>query len=263
VTFESSIDEDKNKIPFSAEVLGDDDRILVNDPSIYPWCCICWLTFNNGQDRGTGSLIGKRVVLTAGHNLHEYDKTNGDIQLNSIEVIPGGYTQPFGSCSSNEFWIDPRWEQSVQTIRENGGEDVEPSLHYYDYALIILPDNAPFINNNLGSFGLANFNSVQEIKDYDLCLAGCPYDKSPQGSIWYDEGAKIDEKMTEQDQHLIYYTLDTKPGESGSPVFYKKSPNEAIILGVHTRYDGTNRNYGTRMTKEITDKIIEIINQYG
>ena len=69
----------------------------------YPWKCICWIisTFPNQElkESGTGTLVGKRLVLTAGHVLYKQQKHFAT----SVEVIPVGAARPFGSCVCGEL----------------------------------------------------------------------------------------------------------------------------------------------------------------
>jgi V8-like Glu-specific endopeptidase len=275
-TEEKTLKDDNDKLPFeiNAAVVGPDDRKPVTNTRIYPWRCICWLRFNDGRE-GTGSLVtkpgGRRpVVLTAAHLFYDYNMENKslyDYRGQNIEIIPGGSSGSYGSCLSNQFWIDERHIQNVQKRSETGKTD--PFLYYNDYALIILPEDASFIKANIGSFGLAASDSIQDIMGLSPCLAGYAGDKG--NSLWYEEGMaerKIDKEKSDKDQHLIYYTLDANEGDSGSPLFYPTAPTPGqwcYIIGVHTVgwYDKTGKvgqyNTATRITRDIKSKIYSII----
>lgn len=89
---DSSIDEISGYNPEAGisptYVIGDDEREIVQNTSIYPYKCIGRLVtlYENGEvSHSTAFLIGKNVALTAGHCLQSKD--NGKAVL--IQFYPG------------------------------------------------------------------------------------------------------------------------------------------------------------------------------
>ena len=72
-----------------AQVVGPDDRVVVGNTAVFPWSTHCklYMTFPNGDTMiGSGTLIGPRTVITAGHCVYSHDKGGWATE---IEVIPG------------------------------------------------------------------------------------------------------------------------------------------------------------------------------
>lgn len=83
-----------------ASVIGSDERERIGNTTALPWSAQCKLimTYPNGkQFIGSGSLIGAKYVLTAGHCVFSHDDGGW---ARAIEVIPGldGTYKPFGSA---------------------------------------------------------------------------------------------------------------------------------------------------------------------
>jgi len=66
-------------------------------------------------------------------------------------------------------------------------------------------------------------------------------------------GGKID---TSSKTLLVYNTIDTSPGQSGSPIISKKLK----IIGIHTT-GGGGYNWGTKFTIEILQWVAQIIDE--
>ncbi len=79
-----------------------DDRLQVTNTAVQPWNINCQLVITFQDDTqavGTGWFYGPRLVVTAGHCVHE---GAGGNYFKSVEVIPGmnGAVRPFGSMHS-------------------------------------------------------------------------------------------------------------------------------------------------------------------
>jgi V8-like Glu-specific endopeptidase len=209
------------------DVCGQDDRAEVLNTNVAPWRWICQLLmkFPNGNFIGTGWLIGPRTVMTAGHCL--YDSRRGGGWAQSIEVIPGmlrGQAKPYGSQLSTDLRTIDKWVN---------GESEE-----YDYGAIILPNNQ--FGNTLGYFGFTNLSNEQ-LQDLLVNNSGYPGDK-PFGTQWYNGG-----RITEIKQNKLHYMLDSKGGQSGSPI-WRNQNNQRLAIGVHA-YGGCP-NSATRINRE-------------
>ncbi|CAM3521636.1 Extracellular metalloprotease precursor [Vibrio aerogenes CECT 7868] len=161
----------------------------------------------------TGTLIGDKYVLTAGHCV-----SNGAgswYRELGFSAGQNGSAKPWGTSS---------WKTAVTTSAwlNNGNSN-------YDYALIVL-DEAP--NGGHASWGIYSGGTH--------AVTGYPGDK-PFGTMWTDSGT-----TSAISDYRICYTLDTAGGESGSAI----RDNSNVVRGIHTT-GSSSRNCGTRLTSTV------------
>jgi len=211
-----------------------DQRQQVGNLTDYPWRCIASLriTANDGSSWiGTGWLVNRRVLLTAGHCVYMADQGGW---VKQIEVIPGRNADnfPYGSCIATAF-------RSVQGWTTDRNRD-------YDYGAILLPDNCAY-GDQLGWFGY-QVRDDDNLKTLTINISGYPGDK-PDGTQWYESGAVKNVANFE-----FEYDIDTTGGQSGSPVWISQDDGSRYGVGVHTN-GAANGNSATRITQEVCDNV--------
>ena len=207
-----------------------DDRIQRTDTSAFPWSANCQLviTMSNGQQAiGTGWFYGPKLVVTAGHCVHEGEGGN---HFSSIEVIPGmsGTNEPFGSKSSGKLRASAQWKSSGSMA--------------HDYGAIILSEGFQLPDGKKPGVFSAVALSDAALTSLAIRISGYPGDK-PFGTQWFDSGSV----MTVNPQRL-HYTIDTFGGHSGSAVI-RMNNNQPEAVGIHN-YGGCP-NRCTRITAEV------------
>ena len=107
------------------------------------------------------------------------------------------------------------------------------------------PPNS-FGNHNLGSFGVAAFDSPTLVAQ-PAVVAGYPGDK-PFAELW--GMAEVIKAVTAK---TLVYNIDTVGGQSGCPVYIKKG-GERYVVGIHN-YGASTGNSATRITAPVYERL--------
>jgi V8-like Glu-specific endopeptidase len=142
---------------------------------------------------------------------------------------------PFGFTVSNEYYAPQKYVH-IRNPRH-------PYKRYFDYGIIALPRPFPRINKFMVVRSLPD-KALKKMTGSDLiCIAGYPGDR-PTGTLW-----RHTEFLKRFTPRRILYSVDTCPGHSGSPVWYRhRQTGKRSIIGVHTSgiVDEIGRSYGCK-----------------
>lgn len=216
----------------AGSIIGPDTRTRVNPTTVYPARAIALVTFSGGSC--TGWFISKNTVVTAGHCVHEGP---GGTWRTNVRVYPGrnGSSSPYGSCTAKRLHSVSGWT--------NSGNET------YDYGAIRLNCN---IGNTTGWFGF--FWQAASLNGISVTVAGYPDDKAFQQ--WKSTGP-IAASQTRQ----VFYKNDTRPGQSGAPVYYNR-PNcgqcsmGVHAYGVHGASPHNANNHATRINESVFNNLL-------
>lgn len=225
--------------PQKETVHGPDDRVRINNTSVYPWRANASLLItaaDGSQWIGTGWFIGPHTLMTAGHvvNIRGSGVPGRDGWVRRIQVMPGrnGASLPYGSVTSSSFRSVVGWTNSA-----SGDEN-------YDYGAIILPNN---LGNTTGWFGFGVYSDA-DLKKSTGNIAGYPGDK-PAGQLWYDA-----RRIDSVNGRKVYYDIDTAGGQSGSAV-YRIVNGQRYAFAIHA-YGGATTNSGTRIITPVYNNMV-------
>ena len=220
-------------------VFSPDDRIQITNTGVYPWRVHASLLItanDNSQWIGTAFFIGPHTLMTAGHCVFIKNSgvPNRDGWVKSIVVMPGrnGSYLPYGSITvtntirTNNFWAD------------SGDAN-------YDYGAIILPTD---LGNTTGWLGFGIYSDSDLVSSYGN-ISGYPGDKTT-GTQWYNS-----RQIASVDSRLVYYTIDTYGGQSGSAV-YRIINGDRYGVAIHTWGDVTS-NHGVRIVQDLYNLMLE------
>ena len=228
--------------PFS--ILGADQRQRRSATTSYPWRALtAILPPGSKTSNCSGVLVGPRHVLTAGHCLYQngawFPNRKVAPGMNGIDTFPNGL--------KNHAW----YYSSVGWI-----EDEDPEN---DFAMIILEDKSS--TANLGWFGTQVSNGASAWNfGYPSWWRTCAASPVPPqcANLLYG----MDGYATKFSDWFLTYTIDTQPGQSGSPV-YRYNGGDRRVIGVHAYgAGGGSVNWAKRLRPTTINTICGWINAW-
>jgi V8-like Glu-specific endopeptidase len=219
-------------------VIGRDDRDLVTNVKKFPFSAICFLKCVPRHRRhfykGTGWLVGPRLLFTAGHNLHSLEDGG---YMQSVHVYPARD----GSQFDTEIVAQAR-DLRTTTVWERSNPNGSP----FDIGAIVLPQAV-----NVRTFGFFGYEvlSASKLRGQRVMIAGYPGEKP--NNMWFHERTVIGAKGNQ-----LIYDADTSKGQSGAPVLYKFN-DEWISIGVHNYGDATGN-----IATWVTDHVLRLFEEW-
>ena len=203
-------------------VIGRDDRIPV-DPtssiSMYPWSTMCFIQVqfpDNSWHAGSGSLVGKHHVLTAGHVISKKELGGWAKTVKVYPAINGWAHQPYGSYEgffhSVNFWTED--------------ENSE-----WDFGMIILNKDVQAKDGSTpGTLGVMSMDN-ENLTSQAVNLTGYPGEKAG-ATLWTSSGM-----ITDVGSETFDYEIDDTAGDSGAPVWKYWSKEDGklapFIVGIN------------------------------
>lgn len=215
------------KSPYT--VLGKDNRIRITNTKSYPNTAIGMIrvTFPNGvKSKGTAWMYGNKVAMTAGHCIYS-KKDGGWAKQVAFYPAKNGNSEPLGVYYSTKMYTDTKFLKNEDTN--------------YDWGMLRFSSN---VGQYTGYFGATYNSSASSQVGTRVTMRGYPGDKT-YGTLWSMSGPITG---IVSNGVKFKYTIDSYPGQSGSPVYNAKNQS----LAIHTN-SGSKNNYGLRIDKSLFD----------
>jgi glutamyl endopeptidase len=224
-------------------VIGTDDRVRINDTTIYPFSAVAYLELRDAENdvlgTCTATFIGADVLITAGHCL--WDPEAGDWRVEHVRVVPGkdGSDEPFGSEFATDWWVPDAYA-------------VDGSLDW-DWGIIRLADDLLTLDTGWLPIAVLSTTTLQQ-GGFDPAIVGYPAEM-PGATMWGSVKPFFNDVQTAR----LFYDIDTTPGQSGSAVWsLADGPTLGYIVGVHTQGTGAGSlNSGSRIDQKFLDDVLE------
>ena len=230
-------------------IVGDDDRNEITNTTRTPYRYIGQLvsTFKRKNNTTfnaytTAFLVGESIILTCAHGVYRKDGT-----LISAYFYPAqnGYDKRIYKYKCSTVHVPSNYKTAIAN-KDKISEDK------YDYSVIQLTESA---GTKLGYFSLGGCNTSYNdsfIIGKSCTLVGYPGEKD--GRMYRQKGKII--KFNSQ-KYLMYYSMDSTNGQSGSPIIYPTSSGEYYVVGIHL---GAEKPYNC--ARYITNNISELVKKW-
>lgn len=222
-------------------VIGPDDRVRVTNTLAWPYTVQghMIMLFPNGKRYiGSGTMVGKHHVLTAGHCVYSKDDGGWATQV-QFNAAQNDDALPFGSVFAVKLLSVSGW---------TGNND-----RAYDMGMLILQSD---LGSQTGWFGVITIPNDDELLRKRVNVTGYPGDKGGQ-QLWTHADAI--KSLTPEN---AYYDIDTVGGQSGSGVWstFEGHSGEKVAC-IHTTGASTG-NGATRISKSKFDRIVDWMQNY-
>jgi V8-like Glu-specific endopeptidase len=224
-------------------IIGTDDRVID-----YTKTGVVKIILQGGSF-GTGFVVGKNTIATAGHCVFNISSSTTNVN-NKSRVI--SRILLFDSNGKNVQTVEPKEIHVPARYILSKYDDTDN--HVFDYALITVDDDL----SDYCVFNLGTVTSDFDDGTHSVSITGFPntinddtvVNNTTKHNMYTGTGVCF---SLDEDDELSYfddmlkYNADTSAGDSGAPIYVTKKFNNEIyytVVGIHIR----GGNYGVKLT---------------
>lgn len=205
---------------------GKDQRVPI-EPTAWPWQAIGRVNIADRVVRRycTGTLVGARLVLTAGHCLYDF-RLGRWAKPGQVHFVAGqARDTSAGHSTAVELIVPPDldvangFDPRLAIIRDSG-------LIARDWALIVLQDALPVKPVPVKAIPAQAFK--QELATGELARAGYGSDRQYLLSVHRGCAAALSDRWL----GAMLNRCDQRPGDSGSPILLLRGGEAAFVVGL-------------------------------
>lgn len=254
---------EKNNTNSRAIIGTSDERTLITNTTSYPYSAIGFLNSigsDNTSYYGTAFMVAPNVALTAAHCV--YDSNN--LRMRRFEFSPArnGNIYPFGTATTVGTGSTVTIPSDYLT-NPNAGND---------WALIKfinnIGDDCSWLNLQVGGYTYGSQGETFYVSGYPVHDPNDPkyipfrtefLDNHAIGYQFRDAGIIL----AMSTRHFTH-TIDTLPGQSGSPVYFYDANNQVKVIGIHNRsgeftYQNGQTIYSGNLAAKVNYTIVNAI----
>jgi protease YdgD len=203
---------------------GKDQRVPM-EPTVWPWHAIGRVNVADSVTRRhcTGTLVGERLVLTAGHCLFDH-RLGRWVKPENVHFVAGqARDTAAGHSKAEELIVSPKFDASGGT--DPARRTIRMDLVAHDWALVRLQTALAVKPVPVRAF--SDDALVREVAAGEIARAGYSVDRRYLLSVHRGCSAALSQRLP----GAMLNRCDARPGDSGSPLLLLQG-DEAFLIGL-------------------------------
>lgn len=215
-------------------IVGDDDRVQIEDTTMYPYSAIVLLEIDwpgiFTDTYATAFMVSEKVAITSAHCL--YNKERGG-WANSVRAFPakngyGIWNNPYGSSLAASIGVCTQWREHIDS-----SDSETPSYPEEDWGAVILLES---LGKETGTIEMKipTAEDLYKLREEEqIKTVGYPGDLHLYPFYQYQSTGFL--SIFNAD--MLYYNLDTESGHGGAPILTEDN----VAIGIHFGIDPLTR----------------------
>lgn len=228
----------KESDSYTRSIIGSDDRLRVDDPSVSPFCKIVFIRSyyaNNVVVRSTGVILGPDLVLTCAHAIYRSEFGGWPSEVRVYTEVDGvrPLDDDYAGKTTTQMVIPAAW--------------ADPSLSNQgkDWAYMYVDSPIGYQQGWMGFGTVPTTYNDFNVTGYPDCAPG---EETYNNFYMYTDSGVID--GLDDSGTMFYYSMDTSTGQSGAPLY----TDSQIVYGIHVL--GGSNNQATKISNSLYNYLV-------